>query len=228
MTKTKKVKIFLLEDDSNLNDTIVDFLESNNYLVDSAFDGEEASDLLYENSYDLLLLDVNVPKMNGFELLKEARENGVKAPAIFITSLNSINDLEEGFESGCDDYIRKPFELKELLIRVETLLKREFFHQNKTFIEISEHIQYDIKNNELVVDEKHINLGNKEAKLLKLFMQHIDEIVPHEVIFQSLWDYDEEPSDTSLRTYIKNLRKVIGKDCIESVKKQGYKFITCQ
>jgi DNA-binding response OmpR family regulator len=79
-----------------------------------------------------------------------------------------------------------------------------------------------------VVDEKYINLGNKEGKLLKLFMQHIDEIVPHEVIFQSLWDYDEEPSDTSLRTYIKNLRKVIGKDCIESVKKQGYKFITCQ
>lgn len=227
MNKTKKVKIFLLEDDSNLNDTIVDFLELNSYAVDSAFDGEEAADLLYENSYDLLLLDVNVPKMNGFELLREARENGVKAPAIFITSLNSVDDLEEGFESGCDDYIRKPFELKELLIRVETLLKREFFHENKKFIEITEHIQYDIKNNELVVDERHINLGNKEARLLKLFMQHIGEIVSHEVIFQNLWDYDEEPSDTSLRTYIKNLRKVIGKDCIESVKKQGYKFITC-
>ncbi|CUV65829.1 Transcriptional regulatory protein ciaR [Sulfurovum sp. enrichment culture clone C5] len=227
MNKTKKVKIFLLEDDSNLNDTIVDFLESNNYAVDSAFDGEEAADLLYENSYDLLLLDVNVPKMNGFQLLKDARENGIKAPAVFITSLNSVDDLEEGFESGCDDYIRKPFELKELLIRVETLLKREFFHENKKFIEITEHIQYDIKNNELVVDERHINLGNKEARLLKLFMQHIGEIVSHEVIFQNLWDYDEEPSDTSLRTYIKNLRKVIGKDCIESVKKQGYKFITC-
>ncbi|MDD5359759.1 MAG: response regulator transcription factor [Sulfurovaceae bacterium] len=227
MNKTKKVKIFLLEDDSNLNDTIVDFLESKNYAVESAFDGDEAADFLYENSYDLLLLDVNVPKMNGFQLLKEARENGVNAPAIFITSLNSVDDLEEGFESGCDDYIRKPFELKELLIRVETLLKREFFHQNQKFIEITEHIQYDIKNNELVVDERHINLGNKEAKLLKLFMQHIGEIVSHEVIFQSLWDYDEEPSDTSLRTYIKNLRKIIGKDCIESVKKQGYKFVTC-
>lgn len=228
MNKTKKVKIFLLEDDSNLNDTIVDFLESKNYTVQSAYDGEEAADLLYENHYDILLLDVNVPKMNGFELLKEARENGVDAPAIFLTSLNSVNDLEEGFESGCDDYIRKPFELKELLIRVETLLKREFFHQNKKFIDISEHIRYDIKNNELVVDDKHINLGNKEAKLLKLFMQHIGDIVSHEVIFQHLWDYDEEPSDTSLRTYIKNLRKVIGRDCIESVKKQGYKFITCE
>ncbi|MBD3807299.1 MAG: response regulator transcription factor [Epsilonproteobacteria bacterium] len=227
MNKTQKVKIFLLEDDSNLNDTIVDFLESNNYIVDSAFDGDEAADLLYENHYDLLLLDVNVPRMNGFELLKEARENGVTAPAIFITSLNSVEDLEIGFESGCDDYIRKPFELKELLIRIETLLKRGFFHQNKKFIEISDHIRYDIKNNELIIDEKHINLGNKEAKLLKLFMQHTGEIVSHEVIFQNLWDYDEEPSDTSLRTYIKNLRKMIGKDCIESVKKQGYKFITC-
>lgn len=190
MNKTQKVKIFLLEDDSNLNDTIVDFLESCNYAVDSAFDGEEAVDMLYENRYDLLLLDVNVPRINGFELLKEARENGVTAPAIFITSLNSVKDLEIGFESGCDDYIRKPFELKELLIRIETLLKRGFFHQNKNFIEISEHIRYDIKNNELVIDEKHISLGNKEAKLLKLFMQHIGEVVSHEVIFQTLWDYD--------------------------------------
>jgi len=113
------------------------------------------------------VLDVNTPGVNGFEVLKEARENDVVAPAIYITSLDSVDDLEKGFESGCDDYIRKPFELKELLIRVETLLKRSFFHEAKELRQIADNITYDIKSNELIVDEEVVNLGNKEARLLK-------------------------------------------------------------
>jgi DNA-binding response OmpR family regulator len=227
MDKTRKIRILLVEDDSNLNDTITDFLESKGYFVDSVFDGDEAQDKLYETRYDLLLLDVNIPKKNGFALLKEARDNNVVAPAIFITSLNSTDDLEIGFKSGCDDYIRKPFELKELLIRIETLLRREFYHEVKSTLYIANKIEYNIDNNDLIINGTHMYLGNKEAKLLKLFMQHIGEILSHERIYEYLWDYDEEPSDTALRTYIKNLRKIIGKDCIASIKKQGYKFTTC-
>lgn len=226
MELKNKSKIFLLEDDATLNETIVDFLQSKGYLVESTYDGIEAQDKLYETRYDLLLLDVHVPGLNGFMLLKEAREAGVLTPAIFITSLNSVDDLEEGFESGCDDYIRKPFELKELLIRIETLLRREFFHETKTHISIGKNISYDIAGNDLVVDGTHISLGNKESKLLKLFMQHIGEVLSHDFIYEHLWDYDEEPSDTALRTYIKNIRKIIGKDAIASIKKQGYKFVT--
>ncbi|MDD5405959.1 MAG: response regulator transcription factor [Sulfurovaceae bacterium] len=228
MDKTRKIRILLVEDDSNLNNTIMDFLESKGYYVDAVFDGEEAQDKLYETRYDLLLLDVNIPLKNGFVLLKEARENNVVAPAIFITSLNSTDDLEIGFKSGCDDYIRKPFELKELFIRIETLLRREFYHEVKTTLHIANKIEYNIDNNDLIINGVHTYLGNKEAKLLKLFMQHIGEILSHERIYEYLWDYDEEPSDTALRTYIKNLRKIIGKDCIASIKKQGYKFITCE
>ncbi len=216
--------IFLLEDDANLNETIVDYLEDNGYRVDAAYDGHEAQDMLYEKRYDLLLLDVNTPGINGFELLKEAREQGVTAPAVYITSLNSVDDLETGFASGADDYIRKPFELKELLIRVETLIKRGFFHEKKEIIEIDEGLHYDIKNDALVKEGNVIQLGVKEGKLLKLFMKHPDEVVSHERIFKVVWDYDEEPSDASLRTYIKNLRKLIGKDRIVSIKKQGYKY----
>ena len=124
-------RILLLEDDANLNETVTEFLEEKGYEVVSVFDGYEAQERLYESKFDLLLLDVNTPGMNGFELLKEARENDVVAPAIFITSLDSVDDLEKGFESGCDDYIRKPFELKELYIRVDTLLKRAFYHESK-------------------------------------------------------------------------------------------------
>jgi DNA-binding response OmpR family regulator len=220
----EKIKLFLLEDDTTLNETICDFFISDGYSIESAYDGLEAQDMLYEKRYDLLLLDVNTPGMNGFEVLKEVRNNGVQTPAIYITSLNSIDDLEKGFDSGCDDYIRKPFALKELLIRVETLLKREFFHEVKDTIKLTDHIEYNVMNNELIIDNKSINIGNKESKLLKLFMQHKGEIISHESIYDYLWGYDEEPSDTALRTYIKNLRKVIGKESIESIKKQGYKF----
>ncbi len=221
-------KILLLEDDANLNETITEFLEEPGHDIVNVYDGYEAQEKLYESKYDLLLLDVNTPGINGFQLLKEAREGDVVAPAIYITSLDSVDDLEKGFDSGCDDYIRKPFVLKELLIRVETLLKRGFYHEAKELIEISPTIFYDSKNNELIIDGETVSLGNKESKLLKLFMKNEGEVIVHERIYEHLWDFDEEPSDTALRTYIKNLRKIIGKDKIVSIKKQGYKFVTAK
>lgn len=219
-------KILLLEDDANLNETVTEFLGELGHEIISVYDGYEAQEKIYESKFDLLLLDVNTPGMTGFEVLKEAREEDVVAPAIFITSLDSVDDLEKGFESGCDDYIRKPFALKELKIRVETLLQRGFFHASKELISISEDISYDTKNNELLIGGKSVSLGHKESKLLKLFMKNIGEVIAHERIYKHLWDFDEEPSDTALRTYIKNLRKMIGKERIVSIKKQGYKFIT--
>ncbi|SFV61690.1 Two-component system response regulator DccR [hydrothermal vent metagenome] len=221
-----KGKILILEDDANLNETVTEFLEDEGYEVESTYDGYEAEERIYESKFDLLLLDVNIPGLNGFELLNSARDSGVTAPAIFITSLSSVDDLERGYESGCDDYIRKPFVLKELLIRMETLLKRSFYHEQKEYIDIDDNIKYDIASNTLFVDDKPISMGNKESRLLKLFVQSSGEVLSHESIYTHLWDYDEEPSDTSLRTYIKNLRKIIGKERIVSIKKQGYKFTT--
>lgn len=220
----QKPKILLLEDDANLNETISDYLEEEGFEVDSVYDGHEAQDSLYESHYDLLLLDVNTPNMNGFEVLKVAREQGVKSPAIYITSLDSVEDLEKGFDSGCDDYIRKPFALKELLIRVETLLKRNFYHEERVFMDIDSTIKYDIKNSMLIVNGNPQQLGTKESTLLKLFLQSPDEVLSHDRISKRLWGFDEEPSDASLRTYIKNLRKIIGKERIVSVKKQGYRY----
>ncbi len=217
-------KILLLEDDSNLNETVTEFLEEKGYDVVSVYDGHEAQEKLYESKYDLLLLDVNTPGINGFDLLREARESNVVTPAIFITSLGSVDDLEKGFESGCDDYIRKPFSLKELHIRIETLIKRGFYHESKELIVISQNIAYNIKNNELIIDGETVSLGHKESMLFKLFMKNEGEVIAHEYIYEHLWDFSEEPSDTALRTYIKNLRKLIGKERIVSIKKQGYKF----
>ena len=220
-----KKSILLLEDDEILNETITEYLEDNGFDVTTVNDGYDAYDKIYENSYDLLLLDVKVPSIGGFDMLKELRDKGVTTAAIFITSLNSIEDLTKGYDSGCDDYIKKPFELKELLIRVEALLKRDFYHTQNSKVVICDNIEYDIDANILFVDNKEQSLNNKETKLLKLFLQNSNQVLPHEMIYGSLWDYDETYSESALRTYIKNLRKLLGKEKIVSLKKQGYKFI---
>lgn len=221
-----KQRILLLEDDLTLNETIVDFLQEQEYEVIAIYDGEDASAKIFEESFDIFLLDVNVPSLNGFELLKQCRSEGITTPAIFITSLNSIDSFEQGFDSGCDDYIRKPFELKELLIRIQSILKREYFHTTQSKLHLFDTFYFDVENAVLYDNQMEIKLKLKELKLLKLFLKHQNELISHEVIFDHLWDYEEEPSDTSLRTYIKNLRKILGKDRIISVKKLGYRFNT--
>ena len=217
-------KLLLLEDDIALNETVVDYFENLDYEIVSVFSGNDALDAIYENNFDLLLLDVNVPDINGFEILKTIRKQDNTTPAIFITSLNSMADLESGYESGCDDYIRKPFALKELKLRVESILKREFFHISDTKVEVDSNIYYDTSNDILNIDGEEIQLNNKDAKLLKLFLQNKEKTLTHETIYDTLWDYDEEVSESALRTYIKNLRKLLGKEKIVSIKKLGYRF----
>ena len=219
-----KKRLLLLEDDTNLNETVYEFLESKGYEVMAVFDGEEAEEAMFEHHFDLFLLDVNVPSLNGFDLLSKVRKEGNTTPAIFLTSLNAIENVEEGYESGCDDYVRKPFALKELLFRIESILKREFFHSPKSTLSLSESVVFDTNTNTLLVDNQPVQLQKKEAILLKLFLQKPNEIITHEFIMSHVWEYEEEGSDDALRTYIKNLRKIIGKDRIVNLKKLGYKF----
>lgn len=219
-----KKRLLLLEDDTNLNETVCEFLESKGYEVMAVFDGEEAEEAMFEHHFDLFLLDVNVPSLSGFDLLSKVRKEGNTTPAIFLTSLNAIENVEEGYESGCDDYVRKPFALKELLFRIESILKREFFHSPKSTLSLSESVVFDTNTNTLLVDNQPVQLQKKEAILLKLFLQKPNEIITHEFIMSHVWEYEEEGSDDALRTYIKNLRKIIGKDRIVNLKKLGYKF----
>lgn len=219
-----KKRLLLLEDDTNLNETVYEFLESKGYEVMAVFDGEEAEEAMFEHHFDLFLLDVNVPSLNGFDLLSKVRKEGNTTPAIFLTSLNAIENVEEGYESGCDDYVRKPFALKELLFRIESILKREFFHSPKSTLSLSESVVFDTNTNTLLVDNQPVQLQKKEAILLKLFLQKPNEIITHAFIMSHVWEYEEEGSDDALRTYIKNLRKIIGKDRIVNLKKLGYKF----
>ncbi len=217
-----QTKLLLLEDDDQLREIVSEFLEDNDYLVVCAEDANEAMDRLYEESFDLLLFDVKVPFMSGFDLLSKIRSEGNGTPAIFLTSLNSMDDLSKAYDSGCDDFLKKPFELRELLLRVKTLTKRAFLHRSDEKIHIAQEVYFDIKSNKIHKDGAVTSLSKKESLILKLLMKHRNIIVTPEQIFQNAWDYEDEPSELSLRTYIKNIRKVIGKDLIENARGQGY------
>ncbi len=219
-----KQKILLLEDDLQLSDTIKQFLKLKNYEVYTAYDGFQAQDIVYEKQIDLMLLDVKVPLLNGFEFLKNLRESGSEIPAIFITSLNAVEDVERGFLLGCDDYIRKPFALKELLVRIESQLKKVYATHSQSVV-IDNNYKFDIKNLSLYFKNEKISLKNKELRLLALFLSHPNKLLTYEKINETLWDYNEEPNSGSLRTYIKTLRSIIGKNKIETSKNIGYRFV---
>jgi len=219
-----KATILFLEDDQQLSDTVKQFLQYQGYEVLCAYDGVEAQDLAYEKQIDLMLLDIKVPHQNGFDFLQTLRDNNVKTPAIFITSLNSVVDVTFVFDIGCVDYIRKPFALKELQARMEALLKRRYgTHEEK--IDLGEGLLFDIKENLLTKDNQRVPLKTKEAKLLSLFLEYPNELLTYDKIFEHLWDYEEEPSAGSLRSYVKTVRSFLGKDNIENIKNEGYRFV---
>ena len=217
-------KILLLEDDLQLNDTIRQFLEHHRYRVIPAFDAHEAVDKIYEHHIDLMLLDIKVPHQNGFDLLSQLREKGNTTPAIFITSLHSVEDVTHGFDVGCDDYIRKPFALKELLVRIEFQIKKQYGSREE-WIEVGNGLKFHPGEYRLVRDGDTVAIKNKEAMLLNLMLEHPNELLEYGRIFEVLWEYGEEPSPGSLRTYVKTLRSLIGKAYIETVKNRGYRFV---
>lgn len=218
------MKILLLEDDIALSDIISEYLEDHNFELDLVFDGEEALESAYESQYDLYIFDVNVPAIQGFDLLQTLRENGDTTPAIFVTSLNDIDDVSKGFESGADDYLKKPFELAELLLRIKNIQKRSFTQQRSTIVQIDKTITFDIDTELLQTGEKSVSLPQKELKLLKHFLKHPNEIITFESLNEVLWDYDETPSAESLRAHVKNLRKHLAKDMIQNLRGLGYRF----
>ncbi len=214
------MKILIVEDDIDLNETVKEYLE-NFYEVISVFDGEEALNKAYEVKPDIIVLDAKLPKINGFEVAKEIRRFS-NVPILFLTSLDSEKDVEKGFLSGGDDYIKKPFSLKELKLRIDAILKRVYGDSKRVKIK---DFEFDLESLELYKDGKIIHLKPKVAKLLKFFIQNKNKIVSKEEIFDYLYDF-EEPNEASLRTFINNLRTILGKDTIITVKGRGYKFVS--
>jgi DNA-binding response OmpR family regulator len=213
-------KILLLEDDQLFNETLQDFLEEEGYKISFALDPYSALDLAYEENFDLYLFDVNLPYESGFDLLKKLRDSGDKTPTIFITSRDDKQSLKEGFLSGGDDYIKKPIDLDELILRIEAILRRlsrskKITIQNYTIDTIEKQIY---KNNQ------KIDAPKKVIELLLLFISSNGEIILIDEIKQTLWATNQEASDGSIRVYITQLKKLFP-DNIENIRGIGYKFI---
>ena len=218
-------QILLVEDDETLSELISEYLSEQGYDVTVCADAKAALDTAYERNFDILILDVKLPKGDGFSLLRELRRLGDDTPAIFTTSLNALQDLEIGYKSGCDDYLKKPYELKELLLRIQILLKRKFSHVNDEFIELNDGYKFYPSSKTLRQNGQIVSLSNKESELLALFLENKNTLISKETIFDKIWNYGEEPSELSLRVYVKNLRRILGKDAIINRRGDGYIYV---
>ncbi len=218
------IKILYLEDDISLSETISEFLQENGFDVISTYNAIDTLDELYNKNFDILVLDVNVPGIDGFEILKKLRDADIMIPTIFTTTFNSIEDLDKGYSLGADDYLRKPFALKELLHRINVICKRNFNVYDSTIF-ITKEITFDIRTNRLKKNCEYKKLTKKELELLKLLIKNKNLLVSLDTIYETVWATSETCSEASLRIYINNLRKVIGKEKIINVKKQGYMLV---
>ncbi len=214
------MKVLLLEDDVILQEIIEEFLLENGYEVESYFDGEKALDAISSNGYDMLLLDVNVPNISGFELLSYLREIGNTTPAIYITSLAGIDDLKKGFDLGADDYLKKPFELEELHVRIEHIVKLYRLEEELEF----DGMTFIPKAHQILVDDRVIKMRQKEAQVLEYFIRNTAKIISCDEIIENVWNDEHIPAQATIRTYIKNLRKMFKKEYFENIKGEGYRF----
>jgi DNA-binding response OmpR family regulator len=217
------MKILLLEDDYLYKVTIQDFLEANGYEVDDYDDGAEALDAIYSNTYALLLLDIRVPSMDGYEILKDIRANGVQTPVIMLTSLTDIQNLSLGYELGCSDYLRKPFELKELKYRVDYIIKTHNFKSSEDLIKIDEVYSYDIKTKTLFKSNQTIELSTTEIELVSYLVQNNGYYISLDTLQNVVWE-GKDISYADIRMCVKRVRQKCDKDFIKNKKLVGYKI----
>lgn len=216
------MQILLMEDDPVLADILVDYLNET-YQVSHAYNSEEVNTLLEKNKYDLLLFDINVTGKNGIELLQELREFSYNTPAIFITAYKDTKHLTQAFNAGAHDYIKKPFELDELKVRILNL-KRIFNIENDIPIEIAPQIFFDHKTKTIIKENETISIGQKNSKLLAYFLKNRSRVISNDEITQNIWDYDSIPSEATLRSHIRDLRNIIGKEKIKTIRSEGYLY----
>ncbi len=220
---TVSMKILLLEDDPILSDILLCHLDKHMHQTTHFSDGQLASDALNDQKFDLLILDINVPKLSGIDLLKEIRTYQNNTPAIVITAFQDTAHLKKSFENGCDDYIKKPFDLEELDLRIKNIQKR-FHIVNEEAIKLDDNILLIVSKNRLFVDEISYTLTRKECKILLYLCNQKGKVISSEELIQNLWDYHEMPSEATIRVYIKNLRNILGKEKIQTVRGNGYIF----
>ncbi|WP_232501336.1 response regulator transcription factor [Sulfurovum sp. NBC37-1] len=205
------MKILLLEDDKILCASLKDFLELEGYSVDTAHRGPEVFDLTFEKNYDLYILDVNVPDIDGFDVLSSLKEAGDETPAIYITALTDINSISKGFEIGAEDYIKKPFDPEELIVRIKSK-----YNQKDMAIHYDE-ISYDLASKTVKKASELISLGEVQLNIFHALITQQDKVVDSFI----LMDFLEQPNANALRVNIAKLKNKLDIN-IRNIRGQGY------
>jgi DNA-binding response OmpR family regulator len=214
------MQILLLEDDPVLADILVDFLEEK-HTVTHTYSMQEALHLTVEQKFDLYIFDINLPDGNGISLLKELRGFNDETPVIFITAFHDTGHLKAAFESGGNDFIKKPFDLEELSQRIENI-KRHYGLDSQ--IKLTETLLFNPQTHALTDQDVSRRLSSKESACLHYLYKNRHRVVSSDELLQNLWAYDEMPSEEAVRTLIKQLRRQIGKERIINIRGEGYRY----
>ena len=219
------MKILLVEDSLQLNKALSTVLKRNSYIVDSAFDGEEALLYLKQSMYDAIVLDIMLPKVNGLEVLKQARLQKLETPIIMLTAKSTTEDKIHGLDLGADDYLPKPFSVDELLARLRALMRRKPKYDEGHQEEFGD-LSLDTNSFVLSCGEEKVSLMNKEFQIMSLLMKAKGNVVSLDTISKSAWDSDSYSTNENVWVFISYLRKKIekihSKVTIKSIRYQGY------
>lgn len=215
-------KILVVEDDNQIQELIVEFLSSQDYIVDTANDGVEGYEKFKDGEYDLVILDVMMPKLDGHSLCKMIRNIDKEVSVIFLTALGDEENEIKGFDLDADDYISKPFSFNILIKRVEAVLRRKVKEEGNGEILSFEGLKLDLQTFKSYIDEEEIELTLKEFNILKLMINSYPTVVSREKLIEKIWGYDYFGDTRVIDAHMKNIRKKIKRDYIKTIKGVGY------
>lgn len=221
--------ILLVDDEIEMADPLSRLLTREGYIVDVAYDGDRGAQLAQQENYDLLILDWMLPTKSGLEICQQLRSRGNATPVLFLTAKDTIDDRVLGLDAGADDYLVKPFELRELLARVRALLRRPTNLESLTVSRLQvEDLELDLQNQIAYRNGRAIELSEKESQLLEYFMRQPNQLLTHEQIYQHLWGEGEKPTSNALAAQVRLLRRKIEAKgeapLISTVYGKGYRF----
>ena len=224
----EKIHVLLVEDEKTLSMIIKDTLEEQGFLISIAFNGEEGLRTFHTQKPDVVVAEVMMPRMDGFEMVRRIRQTDRTTPVLFLTARSGINDVVEGFELGANDYLKKPFSMQELIIRIKALLHKAFVNKEQTnLFEIGNYL-FNAVSQQLSYAGTSQELSHRESEILRRLCEHRNEVVNTQSILLELWGDDSFFNSRSLHVFITKLRHKLSKDeriRIVNVRGIGYKLI---
>ena len=226
---SEKLNILLAEDEAALGQIVKESLETRDFKVDLAEDGDKAYKLAAQNNYDALVLDVMMPKKDGFTLAKEIRQEDDTIPIIFLTAKSQTSDVVEGFSIGGNDYLKKPFSMEELIVRIHNLVQRKKLQKNSELLTIGSYLFNFPKQTLQYEDDELVLLTHREAHLLFHLVKNKNQVLDRSLILNKLWNTDDFFAARSMDVFISKLRKKLAKDeSIQIINVRGYGYkLTC-